>query len=269
MGSSPTAGSASDFQPGPREGTEALNLGRVGSTPTLVAARCRRCAMGRCRFPQADEVGSSPTAGTETTLGLDGQAVGCNPIPSRFDSCQRLWMDSGVAQVVEQLAEAEWAAGSSPAAGTGNRARRTQLTNSLIGFSTTLVRWRSRFESGNSSLRQLARRPNQDVGKPGNPPARGAGDRRFDSDHPDCFLPCSTTGCAAGCYPDGCRFDSYRGSLIDRDVLLGEQCDSNPHAEGSTPSVLACVRGRAARHRFPTSDRQVRLPLDTNQGVRD
>src|SRR5208283_1397075 len=46
-----------------------------------------------------------------------------------------------------------------------------------------------------------------------NPPAWGAGDRRFESDHPDCS--------------------------IDRDVLLGEQCDSNPHAEGSTPSVLA------------------------------
>ena len=35
-------------------------------------------------------MGSSPTAGTEMTLGLDGQAVGCNPIPSRFDSCRRL-----------------------------------------------------------------------------------------------------------------------------------------------------------------------------------
>src|SRR4051794_35252712 len=31
------------YWPGPREGTEALNLGRVGSTPALAAPQCRRC----------------------------------------------------------------------------------------------------------------------------------------------------------------------------------------------------------------------------------
>jgi hypothetical protein len=33
----------------------------------------------------------------------------------------------------------------------------------------------------------------------------------------------------------------FYGSVVEphRDVLLGEQCGSNPHAEGSTPSVLA------------------------------
>jgi hypothetical protein len=62
--------------------------------------------------------------------------------------------------------------------------------------------------------------PIQDVGKPGNPPASEAGDRRFESDHPD---------------------------SIDRDVLLGEQCGSNPHAEGSTPSVLAACNGWVAQ----------------------
>ena len=35
------------FRPGPREGTEALNLGRVGSTPALAAREGRRCSTGR------------------------------------------------------------------------------------------------------------------------------------------------------------------------------------------------------------------------------
>ncbi len=57
-----------------------------------------------------------------------------------------------------------------------------------------------------------------------------------------------------GCEPETCGFDSHRrnlnsrrasssacrwGWLKVRDVLLGEQCGSNPHAEGSNPSVLA------------------------------
>ena len=47
-GSSPAAGSGSVFWPGPREGIGALNLGRVGSTPTLAARkRGRRCPTGR------------------------------------------------------------------------------------------------------------------------------------------------------------------------------------------------------------------------------
>jgi hypothetical protein len=35
------------FWPGPRKGTEALNLGRVGSTPALAARKGRRCSTGR------------------------------------------------------------------------------------------------------------------------------------------------------------------------------------------------------------------------------
>ena len=75
--------------------------------------------------------------------------------------------------------------GSTPAPGTGNRARRAQRTNLLIKFSASFPNLEHRFTPGNSWLRQLAREP------------------------------------------------------IDRDVLLGEQCASNPHREGSTPSVLA------------------------------
>src|SRR5690349_13839393 len=50
--------------------------------------------------------------------------------------------------VVEHLPEEEGAAGSNPAAGTGDRAQRTQLTNQLIGFSTTQLMWSRRFNSG-------------------------------------------------------------------------------------------------------------------------
>src|SRR4051812_8322937 len=120
--------------------------------------------------------------------------------------------DSGVAQAVEHLPEEEGAAGSTPAAGTGSRALRTQHTNSLIRFSTRFLIWRSRFIAGVSvaaATRAGAFRVHdvavacylagvdvwvrlpldaltQDVGKPGNPPAWGAGERRFKSGHPDC-----------------------------------------------------------------------------------
>lgn len=52
---------------------------------------------------------------------------------------------------------------------------------------------------------------------------------------------CRTSARIRRLFPEGRR-------LHDRDVLLGEQCGSNPHGEGSTPSVLApCVRGRTAQ----------------------
>src|SRR3954464_2276516 len=84
------------------------------------------------------------------TPGPDGQAVGCNPTIKQVRLLPASLTDSGVAQVVEHLPEEEGAAGSTPAAGTGNRAPRSQRTNSLIGFSTTSLTWRSRFDSGNS-----------------------------------------------------------------------------------------------------------------------
>ena len=79
------------------------------------------------------------------TPGPDGQAVGCNPTIKQVRLLPASLTDSGVAQVVEHLAENAEAAGSTPAAGTAA----------------------------------------QDVGKPGNPPAWGAGERRFKSGHPD------------------------------------------------------------------------------------
>src|SRR4051794_3682171 len=91
--------------------------------------------------------GSTPAWGT----------VGCLAAPSA-GSTKPGWQvrllpaprtDSGVAQAVEHLPEEEGAAGSTPAAGTGSRAPRSQRTNSLIGFSTTPLMWRSRFKSGN------------------------------------------------------------------------------------------------------------------------
>src|SRR5262245_36435722 len=68
-------------RPGPREGIGALNLGRACSTPALAAPKAGDARRAGHRPRNADEVGSSPTAGSCSlmTPGPDGQAVGCNP----------------------------------------------------------------------------------------------------------------------------------------------------------------------------------------------
>jgi hypothetical protein len=61
-----------------------------------------------------------------------------------------------------------------------------------------------------------------------------------------------------------CRFNSCPFRWFVKDVLLGEQRDSNPRAEGSTPSVLAFVPvAERPRHRLARPDRRVRLPPGT------
>ena len=63
------------------EGTEALNLGRVGSTPALAALHAGDARRAGHRPRNADEVGSSPTAGSCSLKTSDrtAPAVGCNP----------------------------------------------------------------------------------------------------------------------------------------------------------------------------------------------
>ena len=137
-----------------------------------------------------------------TTPGPDGQAVGCNPTTSRFDSCRRL-SHSGVAQWEEHLAETEGAAGSTPAAGT---------------------------DSGSGPL---AGHGFREPGEAGSIPAsltattEGRADWRR---HP--------VGSRARRKPLQVQLLSLP---LDKDVLLGEQCASNAHGEGSTPSVLVFV----------------------------
>jgi hypothetical protein len=88
-------------------------------------------------------------------------------------------------------------------------------------------------------------------------------ERRFESCRPDS----SCRAARRSCHPlltGGVQVRVLPGQPIDRDVLLGEQCGSNPHAEGSTPSVLALVSvAEQPRHHLARVDRRVRPPPDT------